>query len=219
LLADPRPDPQEVARVALALDVDPEVPFLVASAPSHDDRDLRAVADQLAASGRMAHLQDTARHTLLIARWHAGPDAPVTSVLGDVRCATAPVASGLAAVPDAARVAQEVCDVLPADATGPCTLADAWVLLAGARLGDLGPVIADSALAGLDSAARGERERLVETVLAYARSGSVQQTAAALFCHRNTVVNRLRRFADLTGRQMTTPADAALVLVALAWAG
>jgi DNA-binding PucR family transcriptional regulator len=54
-------------------------------------------------------------------------------------------------------------------------------------------------------------------VLAYARSGSVQQTASALFCHRNTVVNRLRRFADLTGRQMTTPADAALVLVALAW--
>jgi DNA-binding PucR family transcriptional regulator len=72
-------------------------------------------------------------------------------------------------------------------------------------------------LAGLDSAPRGERDRLVETVLAYARSGSVQQTATALFCHRNTVVNRLRRFADLTGRQMTTPADAAVVLVALAW--
>jgi PucR C-terminal helix-turn-helix domain len=220
LLTDPRPDPQEVARVALALDVDPEAPFLVAAAPSHDDRGLRAVADQLAASGRMAHLQEAARHTLLIARWHADPDAPVTSVLGDVRCAAAPVAAGLAGVPGAARVAQEVCDVLPAEAvgsSGPCTLADAWVLLAGARLGDLGPAIADSVLAGLDSAPRGERDRLVETVLAYARSGSVQQTATALFCHRNTVVNRLRRFADLTGRQMTTPADAALVLVALAW--
>jgi hypothetical protein len=220
LLTDPRPDPQEVARVALALDVDPEAPFLVAAAPSHDDRGLRAVADQLAASGRMAHLQDAARHTLLIARWHADPDAPVTSVLGDVRCAVAPVAAGLASVPGAARVAQEVCDVLPAEAvgsSGPCTLADAWVLLAGARLGDLGPAIADSVLAGLDSAPHGERDRLVETVLAYARSGSVQQTATALFCHRNTVINRLRRFADLTGRQMTTPADAALVLVALAW--
>jgi hypothetical protein len=220
LLTDPRPDPQEVARVALALDVDPEAPFLVAAAPSHDDRGLRAVADQLAASGRMAHLQDAARHTLLIARWHADPAAPVTSVLGDVRCAVAPVAAGLASVPGAARVAQEVCDVLPAEAvgsSGPCTLADAWVLLAGARLGDLGPAIADSVLAGLDSAPHGERDRLVETVLAYARSGSVQQTATALFCHRNTVINRLRRFADLTGRQMTTPADAALVLVALAW--
>jgi PucR C-terminal helix-turn-helix domain len=220
LLTDPRPDPQEVARVALALDVDPEAPFLVAAAPSHDDRGLRVVADQLAASGRMAHLQDAARHTLLIARWHAGPDAPVTSVLGDVRCAVAPVAAGLDGVPGAARVAQEVCDVLSAEAvgsSGPCTLADAWVLLAGARLGDLGPAIADSVLVGLDSAPHGERDRLVETVLAYARSGSVQQTASALFCHRNTVVNRLRRFADLTGRQMTTPADAALVLVALAW--
>jgi hypothetical protein len=217
LLADPRPDPQEVARVALALDVDPEAPFLVAAAPSHDDKGLRAVADQLTASGRVAHLQDAARHTLLIARWHADPDAPVTSVLGDVRCAVAPVAPGLAAVPEAARVAQEVCDVLPPGATGPSTLAEAWVPLAGARLGDLGPAIASSVLAGLDSAPRGERERLVETVLAYARSGSVQQTATALFCHRNTVVNRLRRFADLTGRQMTTPADAAVVLVALAW--
>jgi len=221
LLADPRPAPQEVGRVALALDVDPEAPFLVAAAASHDDRDLRAVADQLAASGRMAHLQDTARHTLLIARWHADPAAPVTSVLRDVRCGVAPVATGLAAVPKAALVAQEVADVLPGDAvgsSGPCTLTDAWVLLAGARLGDLGPAIADSVLAGLDSAPRGERDRLVETVLAYARNGSVQQTATALFCHRNTVVNRLRRFADLTGRQMTTPADAALLLVALAWA-
>jgi hypothetical protein len=219
LLADPRPDPQEVARVALALDVDPEAPFLVAAAPPHDDRALRAVADQLTASGRMAHLQDAARHTLLVARWHAEPHAPVTSVLGDVRCAVAPVAAGLAAVPDAAHIAQELCDVLPTEATGPSTLADAWVLVAGARLGDLRSAIADSVLAGIDSAPRAERDRLVETVLAYARSGSVQQTAGALFCHRNTVVNRLRRFADLTGRQMTTPVDAALVLVALAWAG
>lgn len=52
----------------------------------------------------------------------------------------------------------------------------------------------------LDALAPGERDALVDTLSAWvAHAGSATRTAAAVHCHRNTVVNRLRRVADLTG--------------------
>ncbi|NEE43896.1 PucR family transcriptional regulator, partial [Streptomyces sp. SID8455] len=36
------------------------------------------------------------------------------------------------------------------------------------------------------------------------------------YCHRNTVLNRLRRFEQLTGRCLTRPRDAVEVSLALA---
>jgi DNA-binding PucR family transcriptional regulator len=52
-------------------------------------------------------------------------------------------------------------------------------------------------------------------VRAYAASGSVADVAARLYCHRNTVRSRLQRFAELTGRDVTVPTDAAVVLLAM----
>jgi hypothetical protein len=61
-----------------------------------------------------------------------------------------------------------------------------------------------------------ERDVLLETLGVWLDTGcSVTATAARLYCHRNTVLNRLRRFAELTGRDVTVPADAAVVLLAL----
>ena len=61
-----------------------------------------------------------------------------------------------------------------------------------------------------------EMERLLETVQVHlSGSGSVDDTAAALYCHRNTVQQRLNRFAELTGRDPRRPEDAALVVPAL----
>lgn len=55
-------------------------------------------------------------------------------------------------------------------------------------------------LADLDA---DERDRLLETLDAYLDSSfSVAVTAAQLYCHRNTVTNRLRRLEEVTGRQL-----------------
>ncbi|WP_052862804.1 helix-turn-helix domain-containing protein [Streptomyces niger] len=43
--------------------------------------------------------------------------------------------------------------------------------------------------------------------------------ARELYCHRNTVLNRLTRFAELTGYHPARPAEAATVLFALHCAG
>ncbi|HSE71712.1 MAG TPA: helix-turn-helix domain-containing protein [Nocardioidaceae bacterium] len=217
LLSQLDPDPQDVNRIALALDVDPDAQFLVAAVLADEDRDLRAVADQLAASGRAAHLHETSRHTTLIARWHSDVGAPASSLLRGVRCGVAPVTAGLGKVPRAVRTAQEIADVLPHDAHDPYEVRDAWILLAGSRLGELAPALADSVLRGLEGMHAGERERLLETAVAFTRTGSAGDTAHALYCHRNTVVNRLRRLGELTGLDLSRPQDAALLLVATSW--
>ena len=214
LLAAEDPDPDEVARVALALDVDVDADLLVVAADAASGLRLRRVGDRLGAGGRLAHVQSTGRHAVLIARWDGGTGAPVRAALAGVPCGVGPLAHGLANVPRSARLAAEVVDVLP-DLDGPRELADAWLPLAAARLADTAGELVGAELAGLADAPPRERERLLETVRAYTATGSVAAVAACVYCHRNTVLNRLRRFAELTGRDVTVPADAAVVLLAL----
>jgi hypothetical protein len=214
LLGTEDPDPDEVARLAVALDVDVDADLLVAAATAAAGLRLRQAADRLGADGRMVHVQSTGRHAVLLARWDGEPGAPVRAALAGVPCGVGPLAHGLANVPRSARLATELVDVLP-DADGPRELPDAWLPLAAARLADAAGELVGVELAGLAEASPRERERLLETVRAYAASGSISEVAAALYCHRNTVLNRLRRFTELTGRDVTVPADAAVVLLAL----
>jgi hypothetical protein len=214
LLSSAVPDPDEVARVAVALDVDVDADLLVAAASPASGLRLRQAADRLAADGRMVHVQSTGRHVVLLARWDGGTGAPVRAVLPGVPCGVGPLAHGLAAVPRSARLAGELVDVLP-DLGGPRELFDAWLPLAAARLADTAGELVGAELAGLADAAPRERHRVLETVRAYAATGSVAEVAARVYCHRNTVLNRLRRFAELTGRDVTVPTDAAVVLLAL----
>jgi hypothetical protein len=79
-----------------------------------------------------------------------------------------------------------------------------------ARLVDqrLGPVL------GLPAT---ERDLLLETLEAWvATAGSTTATAAALHCHRNTVINRVRRLAGLLGEDLGGPPPVELALALLA---
>jgi hypothetical protein len=214
LLSSDDPAPEEVARVAVALDVDAQADLLVAAANAAGGSQLRHAADLLGADGRTVHVQSAGRHTVLLARWDGRTGAPVRAALDGVPCGVGPLAHGLAEVPRSARLAREIVDVLP-NVTGPRELPDAWLPLAGARLADTAGELVDSTLGGLEAAPARERDRLLETVRAYLACGAVGEVAARLYCHRNTVLNRLHRFAELTGRDVTVPAEAAAVLLAL----
>ena len=88
-----------------------------------------------------------------------------------------------------------------------------WARLAARSLNAAGnPILADveSALAACGPV---ERERLIEAVQVYLASGSIGASTGQLFCHRNTVANRLRRFAELTGVDPMIPAEAARLVV------
>ncbi|WP_237449895.1 helix-turn-helix domain-containing protein [Nocardiopsis alba] len=60
------------------------------------------------------------------------------------------------------------------------------------------------------------RARLLETLAHYTATGSVKAAAASLYCHRNTVVNRLQTFREVTGLDLTVPSQAARALVLFA---
>ena len=56
---------------------------------------------------------------------------------------------------------------------------------------------------------------LLATLDSFVDTGSAALTATRLHCHRNTVLNRLRRIRDLTGLDVAAPADLATFVLAL----
>ncbi|MFJ9975626.1 PucR family transcriptional regulator [Streptomyces cyaneofuscatus] len=172
--------------------------------------------------------------------WHTGPDAAfailrLTGGPGDpgdpgelhaiadaldapagTRAGIGSAVDGLAALGDARRLAETALRACPA-AGGTVVLdehlPDALVVSSPA----LGSALADRVLGPLDRLDPSDRDVILETLTAWLDAdGSAQRAGARLYCHRNTVLNRLRRFEQLTGRCLTRPRDAVEVSLALA---
>ena len=68
----------------------------------------------------------------------------------------------------------------------------------------------------LGSTSESDRARPLETMRAHLEgSGSPAETAQALYRHRNTVLNHLRRFEELTGPDLSRPRDLATAVLAV----
>ncbi|WP_424533969.1 PucR family transcriptional regulator [Sphaerisporangium viridialbum] len=68
-------------------------------------------------------------------------------------------------------------------------------------------------LLALDQA---DRDVLLATLSAWLRcEGSAARAAGRLYCHRNTVFNRIRRVERLTGRSVSRPRDIVELALAL----
>ncbi|MHB9757149.1 PucR family transcriptional regulator [Streptomyces sp. BYX5S] len=214
LLSSDGRDSQLLAQTATLLQVEPTDDFAVAIAPPDSQVRLREAVDAHL-TDRGTHLQQHHGMLVLITALPPGSEGRPPRWLAEVACAFGPTAHGLARVPEAVRITEAIASVLAPDAAGPVTLADAWMPVAVARLGPTAAVLARTVLAGLADLAPHERDRLVEAVTTYCDTGSASAAARELYCHRNTVLNRLARFEALTGYRPTRPADAATILFAL----
>ncbi|MFE3515707.1 PucR family transcriptional regulator [Streptomyces sp. NPDC059166] len=125
------------------------------------------------------------------------------------------VVQGLASVGDARRLAETALRACPA--SGGTVLLDEHLPAALVVTSPgLGTALADRVLGPLDRIDPADRDVLIETLTAWLDSdGSAQRAGTKLYCHRNTVLNRLRRFEQLTGRCLTRPSDAVEVSLAL----
>jgi hypothetical protein len=123
--------------------------------------------------------------------------------------------AGLAGVPAAAAAAASLARHGAAEVSTLASVDDAWIGVAHDLVEDGLPGFSRRVWTALDSCTPHERGRLLDTVLDFARTGSIKETAARLFCHRNTIVNRLRSFKELTGLDMTVPNEGAMALIAL----
>ncbi|MCQ4205827.1 PucR family transcriptional regulator [Streptomyces longispororuber] len=130
------------------------------------------------------------------------------------RIGVSPAVDGLAAVGGARRLAETALRICPA--AGGTVLLDEELpaaLVAAAPV--LGGLLADQVLGPLLALPPADRTLLLDTLDVWLDcDGSAQRAAARLYCHRNTVLNRLRRCEQLTGRSLTRPTD--LVELALA---
>jgi DNA-binding PucR family transcriptional regulator len=89
---------------------------------------------------------------------------------------------------------------------------DALLAADDERAAELGHAV----LGGLRERDPRDEELLLATVEAwFEHGGSGTKAAAALHCHRNTVLNRLARVADLTGRDINDPRAAAELYAAV----
>ncbi|GGT16808.1 helix-turn-helix domain-containing protein [Streptomyces chromofuscus] len=159
--------------------------------------------------------------------WHTGADVDYGIVLleGDlpdpafphagVRIGVGGAVEGLAAVGDARRLADTALRICP-DEGGTVRLAEhlpAALVIAGP---ELGTALADQVLGPLSGLEPADRDVLLDTLRAWLDcDGSAQRAGRRLYCHRNTVLNRIRRFEQLTGRSLSRPSDLVEISLAL----
>lgn len=132
-----------------------------------------------------------------------------------VRIGVGPAVDGLAALGDARRLADMALRLCPADG-GRVRLCERLPAALVVASPELGRALAERALGPLLRLEPGDRDLLLDTLTVWLDcDGSAQRAGERLYCHRNTVLNRLRRCEHLTGRSLTRPADMVELSLAL----
>jgi len=208
--------PATVQETAQSLAMDAQGRFCVVMADLSSVTEVRRAVERLQRRGVPFHLHGMPSGQVLLVQIPDLSALDLNGLLRNVRCGVAPTVEGLAEVADALRFATATLRAIPAGERGPRYLAEAWLGIVVAQAPDVSRRLVESVLDPVRSLPGTERDRLLEAVRAYCYGdGSVASTAASLYCHRNTLLNRLARFRDLTGRDVRSPVDAAVVLLAL----
>ena len=119
-----------------------------------------------------------------------------------------PAVDGLAGVDAGLRCALTALATVPAGRPEAAALDDRLPAALLASAPELADRLVRAVLGEVLALDRGERDLLVDTLRAWlAAGGSAQRAAERLYCHRNTVLNRLRRVEALTGRSAERPED------------
>ncbi|AXJ10894.1 CdaR family transcriptional regulator [Arthrobacter sp. PM3] len=215
------PSAETAAQVADALGLSASGQFGLAAASGQAASRLRAVHSATSARlGRRLFLRESGDMAYVFWPVPEHPEAGallsvVPPALATVPCGVA-MANGLRALPAAARTASSLAALLSPTDMGPLSADLAWPRLAKRQLQEAGLDLSEEIDEALQHCRGVERERLIEAVHHFLRSGNVSLTAEQLFCHRNTVLNRLSRFRELTGIDPAVPDQAARLVVA--WA-
>jgi hypothetical protein len=193
-----------VADAASALDLPEHGPYVVLVLDG--TRAGGRAADALAVRGfRTAWRERADREVCLVSLGTAAPADVLDAlkVVPDARAGVSPVVDGLAEVDVGQALAQTALTARP---PGRAAVAELDARLPGALLvtaPDLAGRLMRRALGGLLDLEPAERDLLLGTLATWLDTGgSAGQTATRLYCHRNTVLNRLRRVEALTGRSL-----------------
>jgi hypothetical protein len=130
------------------------------------------------------------------------------------------VVEGAADVAGAYRLAETAARTLPAGTSRVVTIDDRLPEALLSNSPEIGARLVDRTLGRLLELPGDEREVLLETLSAFLDAdGSPTRAADLLYCHRNTVMHRLRRIESVTGRKLTDPRARLLWQLALLGTG
>lgn len=218
LLDEPNPTASLLARAAAALGVGVDDRFFTIAAHMDQADSLRSARGHLTAQGRVAIIAHRESRTLLIAKW-VGETSDLTGLkkllpFPHLTGGLGPIAEGLSNLNRSACIAIEL-STLRVAKERLAHLDDSLVALASQRLTDIQTEVIGSVLSGLSSCTPAERRRLLKTVAACIEHGSTSRAAEFEFCHRNTIINRVNRFTELTGLDPFKTKDSARLALAL----
>lgn len=205
-----------IAEITRALNLDTECHFDVVVAHPTAAVELRTLLDEPISSGEAFGHGVRGMFVAFCPKEHSSSEHSAglpTTELTNIPGVLFRDVIGLAGVRAAAHQAPHIFD-----ATGPLShlteAADALWAVAGDALADFS-ASGITELTQIIAELRLKNMPLYRTVTIYLDYGSIKDSAEALHCHRNTVLNRLRHLTELTGLDITRPKDAARVLLAL----
>lgn len=212
------PEYAEEARSALAIGPDDTVACVVVLADGTPGDALVPAEDRMDRLG-------------IRGRWHVrsgvyfgllSGDLPSEAGLVDLFAAHAPGRMGVAACPDgiagfpaAFQLATRAAETLRRDERRVVSVSGRLpeVLLAGSP--QVAPLLAET-LDPILALPEAQSRTLIDTLAAMLRhDGSPKHAAEDLFCHRNTVIYRMKQIEQLTGRSLANPRDKMLLGLAL----
>lgn len=218
----------ETARRALGLPADgllvvavttaglPTAPVPGVGAP--DDVGARVVGVGVGPPGvtlrRLIH--EGERLTLVAAPTPAAAHGALTSLAAQARTGASRPFTDLTDAPTALEQARTALRSVPPERIGLSRYGDSPLDALLVADGDRAAELAAAILGGLRDRDPRDEELLLDTVEAwFEHGGSGTRAAVALHCHRNTVLNRLARVAELTGRDVNDPRAAAELYAAV----
>jgi PucR C-terminal helix-turn-helix domain len=212
LFASVQPTAATTGRVAHELRLDASADFTLVAADQSDAQD---ALHKFAADPSRPLFSVYRMSGITVAFWPSNMYAlDIRQLLSKTRCARVRSIHGLARVVTAAKAAANLVEVLDPTVQRTFDLDDEIAVLARKALLDQHVDLVEMLNESLLDCTDAERERIHETVVAYLATGNAQTTATQLYCHRNTVLNRLSRFAELTGIDVTIPRQAAKAVIA-----
>jgi hypothetical protein len=218
-------DPHFAKEAAAALGVGVDEPVACVAAPLDEslDEPLRAPEDRLERAGRASywHVRGGTSFGLVPAGGLARQDLvellrPVAA--GRVGVVVSP--EGISGFATAYQLAARAALTLPRGRNEVVTVNDRLpeVLLSASP--EVSTLLVEETVGPLLSQSAHQSEVLVTTLAALIHhNGSPTRAAEALFCHRNTVIYRLKQIEQLTGRDLQVPRDRLLLGLGLMAAG
>jgi DNA-binding PucR family transcriptional regulator len=126
------------------------------------------------------------------------------------------VVDGAAAAGSAYRLAETAARTLPSGTRRVVSIDERLPEALLSNSPEISSRLVGQSLGGLLELPEDEREVLLDTLAAFlASDGSPTRAADQLYCHRNTVMHRLRRIESVTGRKVTDPRSRLLWQLAL----